>query len=116
MSRRNNNSIDLILGCFLIVGINTAVVFILVFLGATVSFATCFSPTTSPPTQNNWVTQTLTIIQSVGFSLGLLQLLYVIPLALRFKQQQQWEWMKGTIIGAVLTALLNAVFFFQLPS
>lgn len=39
--------------------------------------------------------------------IGLTQLFYVIPLALRLKQQQKWGEMKGVIIGAVLTALLN---------
>ncbi|AOY79365.1 hypothetical protein BJP36_04970 [Moorena producens JHB] len=58
------------------------------------------------------------IIPSVGYQLntfaalslmgiGISQLIYVIPLIIRLKQQQRWEVMKGVIIGAVLTALLN---------
>jgi hypothetical protein len=39
--------------------------------------------------------------------IGISQLLYVIPLIIRLKQRQEWGLMKGVIIGAVLTALLN---------
>ncbi|NEO88899.1 MAG: hypothetical protein F6K56_00890 [Moorea sp. SIO3G5] len=39
--------------------------------------------------------------------IGISQLIYVIPLIIRLKQQQRFEVMKGVIIGAVLTALLN---------
>ena len=39
--------------------------------------------------------------------LFLWQLLYVIPLVLWFRRRQYWGLMKGVIIGAVLTALLN---------
>jgi hypothetical protein len=46
---------------------------------------------------------------SLGFSL--IQLLYVIPLVLRFKRQGKIARMKGVIIGAVVTALLNGACF-----
>lgn len=39
--------------------------------------------------------------------IGLIQLVYVIPEVLRLKHQQRWGKMKGVIIGAVITALLN---------
>ncbi|MBD0345125.1 MAG: hypothetical protein ICV63_09955 [Coleofasciculus sp. Co-bin14] len=35
------------------------------------------------------------------------QFIYVIPVVLWLKRQQRWGLMKGIIIGAVLTALLN---------
>jgi hypothetical protein len=38
---------------------------------------------------------------------GIAQLLYVIPLVIWFRQRRQWGLMKGVIIGAVITALLN---------
>jgi hypothetical protein len=49
----------------------------------------------------------------IGGSLGffLIQLLYVIPLVLRFKRQGKTARMKGVIIGAVITALLNGACF-----
>lgn len=39
--------------------------------------------------------------------IGLSQLLYVVPVAIVFNRRRQWGLMKGVIIGAVLTALLN---------
>ena len=39
--------------------------------------------------------------------IGLVQLLYLVPIAIRKRNQQQWESMKGVIIGGVITALLN---------
>ncbi len=41
------------------------------------------------------------------FYLGLLQIIYVIPIAIWLKQKQQGGRMKGVIIGAVITALVN---------
>ncbi|MCL1464081.1 hypothetical protein [Argonema galeatum] len=42
-----------------------------------------------------------------AFGFSLIQLLYVIPVVLRLKQQQRWGMMKGVIIGAVITALVS---------
>ncbi len=39
--------------------------------------------------------------------IGLVQLLYVVPIAIRKRNRQQWESMKGVIIAGVITALLN---------
>ncbi|MBD0343625.1 MAG: hypothetical protein ICV63_02060 [Coleofasciculus sp. Co-bin14] len=39
--------------------------------------------------------------------IGLVQLFYVVPIAIRRRNRQQWESMKGVIIGAVITVLLN---------
>ena len=40
-------------------------------------------------------------------AIGLLQLLYVIPWARKLHRAERFERMKGVIIGAVITALLN---------
>ncbi|MBD1910449.1 MULTISPECIES: hypothetical protein [unclassified Leptolyngbya] len=48
---------------------------------------------------------------AVGFFL--LQLAYVIPLALRLKRQGKTGMMKGVIIGATITALLNGTCSFM---
>jgi hypothetical protein len=45
------------------------------------------------------------IIGYMGFFL--LQLLYVLPLTIRLKRQRKIGMMKGIIIGAVITALIN---------
>ncbi len=39
--------------------------------------------------------------------IGLVQLLYAIPLSYRFEREQKLERRKGLIIGALLTGLLN---------
>lgn len=41
------------------------------------------------------------------FGIGLVQLFYAIPLGLKFKRQRRFNAMKGVIIGAVITVLLN---------
>jgi hypothetical protein len=51
---------------------------------------------------------TFAVIWVVGY-LGFLfwQLLYAIPMILRFKRRRKFGMMKGVIIGATVTALLN---------
>ena len=39
--------------------------------------------------------------------IGLVQLLYVIPLCLWLKRKERFDTIQGVIVGAVLTALLN---------
>ena len=41
------------------------------------------------------------------FGIGIAQLIYVIPLVIWLRRKRKWGLMKGVIIGAVLTALLN---------
>ena len=41
------------------------------------------------------------------FYIGLFQFFYVVPAIILLKRRQQWGLMKGVIIGAVLTVLLN---------
>ena len=49
----------------------------------------------------------------IGGAMGFLfwQLLYVIPLVIRFRRRHQFGMMKGVIIGATLTALVNGACF-----
>ncbi|HEY9671807.1 MAG TPA: hypothetical protein V6D11_10205 [Waterburya sp.] len=113
MSPRNER-LEIFLGCLLVIGINIAVIFTFVCLGFTVVFASCFlgyNTPSSPPQQQHWINSILIVGSYLVFSIGVLQLLYVVPLILLFKRQQKWGMMKGMIIGAVLTALLNAVVF-----
>lgn len=42
-----------------------------------------------------------------AFLIGVTQLVYVIPLIIWAVRQQRWGFMKGVIIAAVVTALLN---------
>jgi hypothetical protein len=49
------------------------------------------------------------IIGASGFFIW--QMLYVIPLCIWLRRQQRLEMMKGVIVGAVITALLNGSCF-----
>lgn len=39
--------------------------------------------------------------------MGIVQLIYVVPMALFAAMKQQWHFMKGVVLGAVITGLLN---------
>lgn len=41
------------------------------------------------------------------FFIGISQLVYILPIIFWLRRRQKWGLMKGVIIGAVLTALLN---------
>ncbi|WP_337884825.1 hypothetical protein [Fischerella thermalis] len=41
------------------------------------------------------------------FGIGITQVVYIIPVLLRLKRQAKFALMKGVIIGAIFTALLN---------
>lgn len=49
------------------------------------------------------------VVGAMGFLFW--QLLYVIPLVLRFRRRRKFGLMKGVIIGATLTALVNGACF-----
>jgi hypothetical protein len=46
-------------------------------------------------------------MMGISFSIGLTQLLYVIPLVFYLKWKRRYNWMKGIMIGACLTAFIN---------
>lgn len=48
-----------------------------------------------------------TFLGIVLFGIGISQLIYVIPVIFWARSKQKWGLMKGVIIGAVITALLN---------
>lgn len=47
------------------------------------------------------------------YALGISQLIYVVPMVTVFSQRQQFNLMKGVIVGAILTALLNGLYWFS---
>lgn len=52
------------------------------------------------------------------FAIGICQIIYIIPTIIILKRQNQIALMKGVIIGAVITALLNGgcwLLLFHLP-
>ncbi|MEM9908072.1 MAG: hypothetical protein AAF921_23920 [Cyanobacteria bacterium P01_D01_bin.44] len=40
-------------------------------------------------------------------TIGLSQLIYMVPLILWFRKTRSYGWMKGFIVGTVITALIN---------
>ncbi|KOP24993.1 hypothetical protein AMR41_16320 [Hapalosiphon sp. MRB220] len=60
-----------------------------------------------------------TIFVVYFFGIGITQLVYIIPMLLRLKIQGKFALMKGVIIGAIFTALLNGgcwIWFISLTS
>jgi hypothetical protein len=47
------------------------------------------------------------VVVSAIMGWGIVQLVYVIPLVIYLKRKRRYEFMKGVIAGAVITALLN---------
>ncbi|MFE1745667.1 hypothetical protein [Coleofasciculus sp. H7-2] len=84
----------MISGIFLLLGIHILVFAVLGFLSSIIA--------------NLFAIYTVVQILAISiFYIGLSQFLYVIPIIFWLIRQQRWGLMKGVIIGAVLTALLN---------
>lgn len=96
MSQRNETT-NILLGMLLLVGMHI----VLLLLICLILFIISVVPT--PISGNyNWMFL-LFILAGVGIS----QLLYVVPVSLWLKSKRRFGLMKGVIIGAVITALLN---------
>lgn len=87
---------QIILGFFLLLGMHIAAITLGSFLGGMVSAI-------SSSLSN--IVGFLMVYSLLG--IGLSQLLYVVPVTIILNRRRQWGLMKGVIIGAVLTALLN---------
>lgn len=95
MARRNEVT-DIISGVFMVLGMHvlaivtgTIIAYLSIFIGGKLSSVIS------------------TILLYALLVIGLSQLVYVVPTILWARSQQKWELMKGIIIGAVFTALLN---------
>ena len=97
MSQRNEVR-GIILGVLLLIGMHFAAFLFSCVILVIISII----PT---PISNNYLWLPLIVVPSAG--IGLFQILYVIPVVFWLKRRQKWGLMKGVIIGAVLTALLN---------
>lgn len=88
-----NEGLEILLGIFLLVGMHI----LAILVGAVIT----------------WIFVTVQVYGMASLMLagvlgiGIAQLLYVIPVILWLRRQRKWGLMKGVIIGAVLTALLN---------
>jgi predicted membrane-bound dolichyl-phosphate-mannose-protein mannosyltransferase len=91
-SRNSKATIQIVLGAIAAITLN-AFIFTIIFL--------LFLNFTRSPT---FLEKSMLNLAS---SIGLSQLIYIIPLAISLKQQRQKYWMQGVIIGACITALIN---------
>ena len=99
---RNSEILNIVLGVLLLLGLHVAAFcgfFVLLFL---LSALYSYLPN---PIINYLISNYRFLIWLA--SPGLTQLIYVIPIVFWLKRQRRWGLMKGIIIGAVLTALLN---------
>ncbi len=99
---RNSEILNIILGVLLLLGLHFVALCAFLFL---VSLLSSLNSYLRNPIINY-------LIGNYRFyyglaSPGLTQLIYVIPMVFWLKRQRRWGLMKGIIIGAVLTALLN---------
>lgn len=99
MSQRNE-IFQILLGLFLIVGLHSLAILIIFGLGwlSVQIFGS-----------SNYYYLGIWLVGAWGFFIW--QLLYVIPVCIWLRRQQRLEMMKGVIIGAVITALLNGSCF-----
>lgn len=101
--RQRNEAWKIIGGILLLIGMHTAfwllyllISLLIILLVGFQSFVTII------------IINYITTIFFYGFIfIGLIQLIYVIPIVFWLKRRQRWGLMKGIIIGAILTALLN---------
>ena len=62
-----------------------------------------------------WSLQQMLVVSTVlvygSFCIGIVQLIYVIPLCVRLRRRGRFDTMKGVVIGAVITMLLTGSCF-----
>ncbi|OUL24708.1 MULTISPECIES: hypothetical protein [unclassified Nostoc] len=102
MSQRNE-ILNVFLGIFLLFGLHIIAIAIIFLLGWIYGQIFGYS-------SYNYLG--IWIIGAWGFFIW--QMLYVIPLCIWLRRQQRLAMMKGVIIGAVITALLNGTCFLLL--
>jgi hypothetical protein len=99
MSQRNE-SLNIFLGILLLFAFHCLAIVIIFALG--LLYGQIFG-------SNNYNVLGIWMVGVAGFFVW--QMLYVIPICIWLKRQQRLAMMKGVIIGAVITALLNGSCF-----
>ncbi len=61
-----------------------------------------------------WCTPISVFFIYLSSSIGFSQFIYVIPLLIFLNYEQRWGIIKGVMIGAVITALVNAGYYLNL--
>ncbi|NEQ49977.1 MAG: hypothetical protein F6K11_07580 [Leptolyngbya sp. SIO3F4] len=93
-----NELVQIFSGFMLLMALHTAVGFFVFLIGLVIGSIV-----------QNYSFLAFWVVIAMGFLFW--QLLYVIPLVLRFRRRRQFGMMKGVIIGATLTALVNGACF-----
>jgi hypothetical protein len=90
-TRNRKVVVQIVLGAIATVAFNLVLFVIFLMLGSGTLYSLAFMP----------------LLTRAVFQIGFSQLIYIVPLCLYLNRKQQWNWMKGIIIGACITALLN---------
>lgn len=104
MSQRNE-AIQIGKGILLGFGMHVAAITIAILAEVVLSFVRSLLPSLS-----FIISLTYYLSNGMGFAflgIGLTQAIYVVPAIVVLRRRQQWGLMKGVIIGAIITALLN---------
>lgn len=104
MSQRNE-AIQIGLGMLLLFGLHVAAIAI----GATASgiLSSVAAGLPSGSLLSGILQNLMAILLFAFLGIGLTQAIYAVPAIVVLRRRQQWGLMKGVIIGAVITALLN---------
>lgn len=94
-----------IVGAFLTLGVNLLVFFITVFL-----YTSYYQP--GNPIRSERID--IDIIGLIGFYIGLSQFIYLIPMILFLKRRNKLDLLRGAILGAFMTILLNVMILLTL--
>jgi hypothetical protein len=106
MTRRNESD-SLLIGILLVFGCH--ILALLAYLSLLVLIAGIAASLSYPAFLSPIVSNYYGLIPLFFF--GLAQLIYVVPLALRMRRRSKTEMMKGVIIAATFTFLLNSACF-----
>ena len=109
--RQRNETNEIVIGVLLLIGMHFAAFWLLYLLIILISRFNSSVPTPI----GTYLTTGYRFFILLG-SPGLTQLIYVIPIVFWLKRRQRWGLIKGVIIGAILTALLNGGCFLWLFS
>jgi hypothetical protein len=91
MSRPLSPLVKIILAAVATLGLNGAVIIALVLLGLL----------------GIQLNQGLTMLFFFAAGIGLVQFIYILPICVYLRRRREWDLMKGVIIGACISLLLN---------
>lgn len=105
---QSNEWTKILKGVLLVFGLNVAAIAIFLFVSSILSGLVTGTSNALSDSLRSFLASlnALTFMSAVG--IGLSQFLYVIPMIIVLARSQRYALMKGVIMGAAMTALLNA--------